>query len=97
MEKQSAGRVSIGYPEATNAALDSLRHGRMGDDLPLDASYTSMERKVLNRMDRGEGRWIDLLEHSFGEEPLYRACGQHGAICRYTNDLWQAEIYVQYY
>jgi hypothetical protein len=56
-----------------------------------------MERKVLDRMDRGNGRWIELLEHGFGEEPLYRACGQNGAICRYTNDLWQAEIYVQYY
>jgi hypothetical protein len=56
-----------------------------------------MERKVLDRMDRGPGRWIELLDHSFGEEPLYRACGQNGGICRYTNDLWQAEIYVQYY
>jgi hypothetical protein len=56
-----------------------------------------MERKVLDRMDRGDGRWIELLDHSFGEEPLYRACGHNGAMCRYTNDLWQAEIYVQYY
>jgi hypothetical protein len=56
-----------------------------------------MGRAVLERMDRGDGRWIELLDHSFGEEPVYRACGQNGAICRYTNDLWQAEIYVQYY
>jgi len=56
-----------------------------------------MERKVRERMERGEGRWIDVLEVEFAEEPLYRACGQNGAICRYTNDLWQAEIYVQYY
>ena len=56
-----------------------------------------MERKIRERMERGEGRWIDVLEVSWGEEPLYRACGQNGAICRYTNDLWQAEIYVQYY
>jgi hypothetical protein len=97
MGKQSAGRVSIGYQEVTNAALGSQRQGRIKDDLPLDASYTTMERKVLDRMDRGEGRWIELLDHSFGEEPLYRACGQNGALCRYTNDLWQAEIYVQYY
>jgi len=97
MKKQSAGRVYIGYPETMNAALGSLRRGRIRDGLPLDASYTTMERKVLDRMDRGNGRWIELLEHGFGEEPLYRACGQNGAICRYTNDLWQAEIYVQYY
>jgi len=56
-----------------------------------------MERAVLERMDRGDGRWIELLDHGFGEEPVYRACGQNGALCRYTNDLWQAEIYVQYY
>jgi hypothetical protein len=56
-----------------------------------------MERKVLERMDRGDGRWIELLECGFGDEPVYRACGQNGALCRYTNDLWQAEIYVQYY
>jgi hypothetical protein len=97
MEKQSAGRVSIGYQEATNVALGSLRHGKIKDGLPLVASFTTMERKVLDRMDRGPGRWIELLDHSFGEEPVYRACGQNGALCRYTNDLWQAEIYVQYY
>jgi hypothetical protein len=97
MEKLNAGLVSIGCHGVTNAALDSLRHGRMGGALPLAAGCTTMERKVLDRMERGEGRWIELLDHSFGEEPVYRACGQNGALCRYTNDLWQAEIYVQYY
>ena len=97
MEKQNAGHVFIGCHEVMNAALGSLKHGKIEDGLPLVASFTTMERKVLDRMDRGEGRWIELLDHSFGEEPLYRACGQNGAICRYTNDLWQAEIYVHYY
>jgi hypothetical protein len=96
IKKQDAGRVSIGCQEVTNAALGSQKHGRIRDGLLLDASCTTMERKVLDKMDRGPGRWIELLDHSFGEEPLYRACGQNGAICRYTNDLWQAEIYVQY-
>ena len=54
----------------------------------------TMERKIIERLDRGHDRWIDVLETSEGE-PLYRACGQ--GLCRYTNDLWQAEIYVQYY
>jgi len=96
-KKPSAGLASIGCPEVTNVALGSLRHGRIRGGLRLDASFTTMERAVLERMDRGDGRWIELLDHSFGEEPLYRACGQNGALCRYTNDLWQAEIYVQYY
>jgi hypothetical protein len=97
MTKQNAGLASTGYHAAINAALDSLRHGKIKDGLLLNASFTTMERKVLDRMDRGNGRWIELLDHSFGEEPVYRACGQNGGICRYTNDLWQAEIYVQYY
>ena len=97
MTKQNAGLASTGCQEVTNAALGSLRRGKMEDGLRLVASFTTMERKVLDRMDRGNGRWIELLDHSFGEEPVYRACGQNGALCRYTNDLWQAEIYVQYY
>jgi hypothetical protein len=96
-KKLNAGHVSIGCQEVTNAALGFLRRGKIKDGLRLDASFTTMERAVLERMDRGDGRWIELLDHGFGEEPLYRACGQNGAICRYTNDLWQAEIYVQYY
>jgi hypothetical protein len=96
-KKQNAGPVFIGCHEVTNAALGSLRRGKMEVGLRLVASFTTMERKVLDRMDRGPGRWIELLDHSFGEEPVYRACGQNGALCRYTNDLWQAEIYVQYY
>lgn len=55
-----------------------------------------MERRVIERIEKGEGRWIDVLETETGE-PLYRACGQGGAIARYTNDLWQALIYVEYY
>jgi hypothetical protein len=97
MEKLNAGLVSTGYQEMTNAALGSLRRVRMEGVSPHAAGCTTMERKVLDRMDRGDGRWIELLDHSFGEEPVYRACGQNGALCRYTNDLWQAEIYVQYY
>jgi hypothetical protein len=56
----------------------------------------TMERKVLDHLDRGGTRWIDVVEGDDGM-PLYRACGQNGAVCRYTVDLWQAEIYVNYY
>jgi hypothetical protein len=55
-----------------------------------------MERAVIERLMRGEKRYIEVMEGDDGM-PLYRACGQNGAICRYTIDLWQAEIYVQYY
>jgi len=79
-----------------NARLDFPRRGRLEEGLLHAVRFTTMERKVLERMERGEGCWIDVLDTD-GGEPLYRACGQNGAICRYTNDLWQAEIYVQYY
>jgi hypothetical protein len=80
-----------------NARSDFLKREAQGVGTLHIVSFTTMERKVRERMERGEGCWIDVLEVSWGEEPLYRACGQNGAICRYTNDLWQAEIYVQYY
>jgi hypothetical protein len=56
----------------------------------------TMERKVLDRLERGETRWIEVMEGDDGM-PLYRACGQNGTRQRYTVDLWQAEIYVNYY
>jgi hypothetical protein len=55
-----------------------------------------MERKVLDRLERGETCWIEVMEGDDGM-PLYKACGQNGAIQRFTVDLWQAEIYVNYY
>ena len=66
------------------------------DGLLLVVSFTTMEREVIERLERGEGRWIEVMEDDDGM-PLYRACGQSGGICRYTIDLWQAEIYVTYY
>jgi hypothetical protein len=56
----------------------------------------TMDRKVLDRLERGETSWIDVMEGDDGM-PLYRACGNNGKVCRYTVDLWQAEIYVKYY
>lgn len=55
-----------------------------------------MERPVLERLMRPKNCFIEVMEGDDGM-PLYRACGQNGAVCRYTIDLWQAEIYVQYY
>lgn len=93
----SVGIAINGLLDGTNAAWGSLRRGRLEEDLPPDAGFTAMERKVLERMERGPGRWIEVLEPGNHEDCLYRVCGHNGALCRYTNDLWQAEIYVQYY
>lgn len=96
LENASVGTAISGPQDGLNAALGSPRPARLEEDLQVAASFTKMERKVLDRMERGEGRWIELLATGTHEDCLYRACSQNGAICRYTNDLWQAEIYVQY-
>lgn len=80
-----------------HAVLASPRRARTRVATLGNARCTkTMERKVLDRLERGETRWIEVME---GDDrmPLYRACGNNGAVCRYTVDLWQAEIYVQYY
>lgn len=43
----------------------------------------------------GTDRWIEVLETEDGKL-MYRACRQSGAICRYTPDRWQAEVYINY-
>jgi hypothetical protein len=41
-----------------------------------------------------DGGWIDTLEPADGGELYYRSCA-HG-ICRYSSDLWQAELYLDH-
>jgi len=90
----SAGIAQTSCHVLMPATITSLRYARLVTGTPANARCMTMERKIIERLDRGHDRWIDVLETSEGE-PLYRACGQ--GMCRYTNDLWQAEIYVQYY
>lgn len=49
--------------------------------------------KVISRTDRGGG-WIETLEPDGGGELYYRSCV--GGICRYSSDLWQAELYLDH-
>jgi len=48
---------------------------------------------VLSRTDRGAG-YIETLEPAGGGELYYRSCA--GGTCRYSSDLWQAEIYLNH-
>jgi hypothetical protein len=50
-----------------------------------------MSANVISRTDR-DGGYIETLEPVGAGELLYRSCA-HG-ICRYSSDLWQAEIYL---
>jgi len=51
------------------------------------------EPQVLSRTDRNGG-WIETLEPECGGELYYRSCA-HG-MCRYSSDLWQAELYLDH-
>jgi len=49
--------------------------------------------EVLSRTDR-DGGWIETLQPADGGELYYRSCA-HG-MCRYSSDLWQAELYLDH-
>jgi hypothetical protein len=48
---------------------------------------------IVSRTDR-DGGWIETLEPDGGGELYYRSCV--GGICRYSSDLWQAELYLNH-
>jgi hypothetical protein len=48
---------------------------------------------ILGRTDRGDG-YIETLEPAGGGELYYRSCAN--GYCRYSSDLWQAEIYLDH-
>ena len=47
-------------------------------------------------MDCGDGFFI-VQEYEPCGEVRYRSCTPGGAICRYSNDLWQAQIYIGHF
>jgi hypothetical protein len=51
------------------------------------------EPVVISRTDR-DGGFIETLEPADGGELYYRSCAQ--GMCRYSSDLWQAELYLDH-
>lgn len=51
-----------------------------------------MEPTVLSKTEFEGGSYIEVLEPAGGGEMYYRTCYQ--GMCRYSSDLWQAEIYL---
>ena len=45
--------------------------------------------------DCGDGFYIEQSTEPCGE-PRYRSCSPGGAVGRYSNDLWQAQIYIEH-
>ena len=50
----------------------------------------------IGRIDYDDGFYIETLIDSRLGEPMYRSCTPGGAICRYSSDLCQAELYLQH-
>lgn len=50
----------------------------------------------IGRIDYDDGFYIETLIDSRLGEPMYRSCTPSGDICRYSSDLWQAELYLQH-
>jgi hypothetical protein len=48
--------------------------------------------EVISRNDR-DGGYIETLVPEGGGEVYYRTCAS--GMCRYSSDLWQAEIYLE--
>lgn len=59
--------------------------------LQTNAACTAMEPMILSRIDFEDGSYIETLEPADGGEMYYRTCYQE--TCRYSCDLWQAQIY----
>lgn len=51
------------------------------------------EPEVIARTECEGGGYIETLVPDGGGEVYYRTCA--GGYCRYSSDLWQAEIYLR--
>lgn len=51
------------------------------------------EPTVISQLER-DGGIIETLEPADGGELYYRSCAR--GYCRYSSDLWQAEIYLDH-
>ena len=66
------------------------------DVLQVSAVPTGPTDVPQGAWDCGEGYFIETLYDDRLGEPYYRSCSPGGAICRYSSDLWQAEMYVKH-
>lgn len=77
--------------------LDSLRADAVVEDSQASAVASGQIEIPEDAMDCGNGIYIETLFEEGSNEPYYRTCSRGGATCRYSSDLWQAQIYAQYY
>lgn len=73
------------------------REEEVADDLQANAPAFGEVEIPEDAMDCGNGVYIETLFDERSGEPYYRTCSKGGALCRYSSDLWQAQIYAEYY
>ncbi len=73
------------------------REEEVADDLQANAPASGEVEIPEDAMDCGNGVYIETLFDERSGEPYYRTCSKGGALCRYSSDLWQAQIYAEYY
>tara|TARA_B100001939_G_scaffold44630_1_gene34423 strand:+ start:1652 stop:1891 length:240 start_codon:yes stop_codon:yes gene_type:complete len=75
----------------------SRREEGVAEDSQASAHVSGPIEIPEGAMDCGNGVYIETLFEDGSNEPYYRTCSKGGATCRYSSDLWQAQIYAQYY
>jgi hypothetical protein len=73
-----------------------LKDAPVEDVLQVSAVPTGPTDVPQGAWDCGEGYFIETLYDDRLGEPYYRSCSPGGALCRYSSDLWQAEMYVKH-
>lgn len=73
--------------------LDFQRDDAVADDSQINAQHSGQTEII----ECENGAYIETLYDKRTGEPYYRTCSKGGAICRYSSDLWQAQVYAQYY
>lgn len=72
---------------------DFQRVKEVAEDLQINAQHSGQTEII----ECDNGSYIETLYDKISGEPYYRTCSKGGAICRYSSDMWQAQIYAQYY
>mgnify|MGYP000085092598 CR=1 FL=1 len=69
----------------------------MEETTPNTAALSGLSLSAIpaDATDCGDGFYIEQSTEPCGE-PRYRSCSPGGAIGRYSNDLWQAQIYIEH-
>jgi hypothetical protein len=69
----------------------------VAEDSQINAQHSGQTEPPEGAMVLNNGAFIETLFDKATGEPYYRTCCKGGSLCRYSADLWQAQIYAEYY